>query len=285
MSKCVGVLYICTGPYSIFWKDFYISFEKNFIKNYKKKYFVFTDAHQIYGENSKNVRIISIKNLPWPLITLLRFSLFLSIEQELKDCDYLMFSNANMICGNEVLPDEFLPSESEILSVVQHPGYINSKKYNFPYERNKKSKAYIPWSCGNIYVIGAMYCGTRDSFLEMSRKLCYRINEDLKNNYIAKWHDESHLNRYILGKNVRVLSPVYCYPYGVPLKYQKKIYAVSKQDKFDVRSFKGQYVRRKRNFLLFLSMINNKIKFKNYFLYILDKLKLTKIKEEFDDKQ
>ena len=43
----IAILYICTGKYNIFWKDFYTSCEKNFIPNSEKHYFVFTDAENI----------------------------------------------------------------------------------------------------------------------------------------------------------------------------------------------------------------------------------------------
>ena len=39
MKKTIGILYICTGPYALFWEDFYKSFEENFITEYEKKYF------------------------------------------------------------------------------------------------------------------------------------------------------------------------------------------------------------------------------------------------------
>lgn len=244
MQTRIGILYICTGPYYLFWEDFYNTFEKNFLPNIQKNYFVFTDAEKIYCENNKNIQVYRIINQPWPLITLLRFNTFLTIEEELKKYDYLMFSNANIVCNKVISEKEFLPRESkcEDIFVTSHPGYYKKSPINFPYERNPKSLAYIPWNCGKDYVIGAMFGGTSRAFIQMSKTLKYNIEEDLKKNIIAKWHDESHLNRYIIkNNNVRILSPQYCYPYGINVAYEKRISAVSKQDKFDVKKFKGQY--------------------------------------------
>ena len=109
MTKSIGILYICTESYVLFWKDFYESFEKNFLPSYEKRYYVFTDAEEIFAENNINVKKIAIEPMPWPLITLFRFSTFLKIEDELNKCDYLMFSNANMICNEIITPEEFLP--------------------------------------------------------------------------------------------------------------------------------------------------------------------------------
>ena len=78
MKTVIGILYICTGPYHLFWKDFYNTFEKKFLPNTEKIYFVFTDAEKIYGEGDKKIKIYKIKNQPWPLITLLRFNTFLT---------------------------------------------------------------------------------------------------------------------------------------------------------------------------------------------------------------
>lgn len=74
MKKSIGILYICTGPYVLFWEDFYKSFQKKFLIDFEKRYFVFTDAEEIYGQENQNVKKIKIEPQPWPLITLLRFS-------------------------------------------------------------------------------------------------------------------------------------------------------------------------------------------------------------------
>lgn len=287
MKKTIGILYICTGPYILFWEDFYKSFEKKFLPNIEKKYYVFTDSKDIYGLENENVNRYDLSAQPWPLITLLRFSTFLSIEEEIEKCDYLMFSNANIVCDTLITQEEFLPREDlqEELFVTTHPGYQGKSNVRFPYDRNKKSLAYIPWNCGKDYVIGAMFGGTSRSFIKMSKILKKRIEEDLKNNIIAKWHDESHLNRYIVGRNdVRVLSPSYCYPVGMNVSYEKKISGVSKQAKFDVKTFKGQYDIKKNSLFKIWNKLLNIIILKERFFYLKDFLLNRKVKEIVDDK-
>lgn len=240
--KSIGILYICTGPYHLFWEDFYNTFEKYFLKGIEKRYFVFTDAAHIYKEDNSNVMKYELQSQPWPLVTLLRFSTFLTAEEQLAKCDYLLFSNANIVCEKLIDPSEILPRENlgESLFVTSHPGYYGKNRFEFPYERNKKSFAYIPWNLGESYVIGAFFGGTSEAFIKMSKSINKNIEDDLRSNIIAKWHDESHLNRYIIErKDIRVVSPEYCYPFGMNVTYEKRIAAVSKQIKFDAKKFKG----------------------------------------------
>ncbi len=243
MQKSIGILYICTGPYVVFWKDFFDTFEKNFLPDLQKNYYVFTDQEEIYAEDCGRVKRYNLAPQPWPLVTLLRFHTFLTIKEELEKEDYLMFSNANMICDQTVSKEEFLPriELGELLAFTKHPGYCNVPIYKAPLDRNKHCKAYVPYDCGTDYVIGAMFNGTSKAFLKMCEVLRERINDDLKRNVIARWHDESHINRYIINKpECRILSPSYCYPFGIELPIEKKISAVDKQSKFDVKGFKGQ---------------------------------------------
>ena len=51
--------------------------------------------------------------------------------------------------------------------------------------------------------------GETQAYLEMCRQLVKNIYKDKKQNIIAKWHDESHLNYYIVDKNPLILSPNY----------------------------------------------------------------------------
>lgn len=236
--KKIGILYICTGNYSVFWDDFYKTFSEKFCTNSELHFFVFSDKF-FDTKNLKNIHYKKIDNLPWPLITLLRFNTFLSIEEDLLKMDYLFFFNSNMVCKETVSEEEFLPNEKEKLCFVQHPGYLETKRIFIPYDRNKKSTAYIPYKCGGKYVIGAVEGGESIAFLEMCKTLNENIKKDLKQNIIAKWHDESHINHFIYKiTNFKMLSPSYCYPVGVALPIKNKISGVSKQDKFDVKNFK-----------------------------------------------
>ena len=138
--------------------------------------------------------------------------------------------------------------------------------------------AYIPYNCGKTYVIGAVFAGYTDSFLTMSRVLKDRIEEDLKKNIIARWHDESHLNRYIVGKtDYRLLSPGYCYPVGFDLPVDNMIAGVSKMAKFDVNTFKGVY-ENKNKFLHFMQRVKRRAANEGILWFIRDCLLRKKVK-------
>ena len=249
MSKSIGILYICTGKYFKFWQDFFESMEEKFLPNTQKNYYVFTDQDDIYGtDKCSRIHIVHIMPLPWPLISLLRFNYFLRIENEIKQNDYLMFSNANIICESQVNEDEFLPDKVDMgMAFVKHPGYYYANIKDTPLERSRKSLAYVPYNIGSNYVIGAMFAGRTEEFLKMCHILNDRINIDLSKGVIAKWHDESHLNRYIANKkNYLLLSASYCYPYGIDLPEKRKICAVSKKAKFDVDGFKNKNIKIKK---------------------------------------
>ena len=94
----IGILYICTGKYDIFWKDFYLSAERYFMQDqsFIIEYYVFTDSPQLYDEeNNEHIHRIKQKNLGWPDNTLKRFHTFLRIKEQLeRETDYLFFFNA-----------------------------------------------------------------------------------------------------------------------------------------------------------------------------------------------
>ena len=48
------------------------------------------------------------------------------------------------------------------------------------------------------YFIGAFFGGCRDAVIQMAEQIERNLKKDIKEQrYIARWHDESHLNRYI----------------------------------------------------------------------------------------
>jgi len=82
--------------------------------------------------------------------------MFLTIKEQLSSFDYIFFINANFQfvapVGHEILPDQ----SYEGLAGVLHAGYINSSPFWMPFERNKRSAAYVPPGLKNYhYYLGA----------------------------------------------------------------------------------------------------------------------------------
>lgn len=240
----VAILYICTGKYDVFWKPFYKSFEKYFLPDCDKEYFVFTDAAELYGENDfNNIHKYEHKYMGWPYDTLMRFEIFLRAKENLYNFDYIFFFNANMECVDTITSKEFLPdiTRGERLIMGIHPGYYNLKLKYCPFERNKNSLAYVPYNKGKYYVMGALNGGVGSDFLELIETLQKNTQNDLDNNIIAKVHDESHLNRYIIEReDIKFLSPIYCNPEILTLPFETKICMIDKAKYFDVAAIKNK---------------------------------------------
>ncbi len=223
----VAILYICTGKYSIFWKDFYQSCELFFLPEDEKKYFVFSDTLD-QKECGHNVEIIYQEKMGWPFDTLKRFHLFTSIKQKLLNYDYLFFFNANILFRQAI--DEsilFVNNTAAELIVVRHPFFAwVMHPRDFPYERRKTSTAYLKKNEGEVYAFGAFNGGRAKSYLEMAETLKSNIDEDLKNDIIAIWHDESHLNKYIWTskKPILYLEHNYAFPQGQELDLKANVF-------------------------------------------------------------
>lgn len=236
--KDIAIVYICTGKYDVFWKDFYLSFEDKFIPTMSKDYYVFTDSDSIFGAENENVHVIYQENLGWPGNTLYRFQIFLSQKEALKEYEFIFFMNANVICVDDV-DESFLP-KGEGLLFVQHPYHYKEIRLKHTYERNRKSKAYMPIWAGKYYVCGGVNGGRSKDFLRMCEELKKRIDEDDKNGIVAIWHDESHINRYCYEqKRSKILSPSYCYPEDVDLPFKPILMVREKSKWIDVEKVKA----------------------------------------------
>ena len=242
----IGILYLCTGKYTVFWPEFYQSFAEKFLPGCEKHFLVFTDAKTLEYAANPDVTLFYQEAYDWPYSTLKRFAIFLSQEETLKNYDYLFFFNANLLCKEIITPEEFLPrpERGENLLFVQHPGFFNKKPPYYTYERRAKSTAYVPYNCGRDYLAGGLNGGTAEAFLAMCHELDRRIEQDLANGIIALWHDESQLNRYAAERqDYRLLDPGYLYPEGWELPFEQKIVVRNKSRYIDVGAVKHQQER------------------------------------------
>ena len=206
----VAILYVCTGKYICFWDEFFNSCEKHFLPDTPKHYYVFTDQH-FAQEDAPNVTRIHQENLGWPDNTLRRFHMFLNVENDLSRHDYLFFFNANCLFRKDISLD-FLPADNEQLLVGRHPGNVDKEPDQMPYERRSRSRACIPFGTGKDYVCGGVNGGHSKTFLRFAKSARDAIDADYHDGVVAVWHDESHLNRYVLDHPHVVRHAGYCYP-------------------------------------------------------------------------
>lgn len=237
----VAILYICTGKYSVLWEGFYQSFKEHFLKNSKIDYYVFTDAKLLEFENNEDVHKIYQNNLGWPGNTLRRFDIFLTIEKEISKKDFIFFVNANMRCVTDIEEKDFLPLlPEEELVMVKHAGYYNQDVGKYPYEKNPESLACVPNDMAKYYVMGSLNGGKSKAYLQLIHTLSENIETDYQKGIIAVWHDESHLNHYLLGRNdVKLLPPCYCADVEKEYSFEPKMVLLNKSKFFNVHAIKS----------------------------------------------
>ena len=226
MKKKVGIFYIATGLYPVFWLDFFSSSEAKFLPfgEYEKHYFLFSDVDNLEHENNPRVHKFYQEALPWPFITLDRFAIFKKAYEIASEMDYLYFFNANALFVAEV-DCQILPCQDQPLVFVKHPGFYNKNRSEFTYESNPRSSAAMSPAEGKFYFMGGVNGGVTSAYLEMISWLDAQIQKDKIKGITSVWHDESHLNRYAVDNefHIKVLDPDYGYPEGWYLPFEPKV--------------------------------------------------------------
>jgi histo-blood group ABO system transferase len=215
----IGLCIVATGKYIKFVEPLVQSARKYFCPNQEVTYFVFSDSKI---PESKDIVQIDQKRLGWPYDTLKRFHVYANNKDQLKNMDYIFAVDADMLfvdtVGEEILSDR---------TGIQHPGFVGKRG---SYETNSQSTAYVSEKEGQYYFCGGFYGAKTKEFFKLLDTVIDHIETDLKQNRIAVWHDESHLNRYFIDNPpTKVLSPSYCYPESWKLPYAKKLLALDKQ--------------------------------------------------------
>lgn len=218
--KKVGLLIIATNKYTEFLPHLLASADEYFLSTQHVEYFIFTNHESINVRSKRKINFIDIKHKPWPWMTLGRYDMFDKNKSSFKNMDYLYYCDADMrFCdtvGDEILSDRV---------VTQHPGFCGDR--GSP-ESNPRSLAYVRPDEQMQYFAGGFNGGTADEFLKMSKKLSQNIQADHDNGIIATWHDESHMNRYMIdNKPTKILGSEYCTPSNL-IDINTKISAIVK---------------------------------------------------------
>ena len=201
----ICILTIATNKYLQFVEKLYDDIAEKFVPGAEIDCLLFTD-HEI-EETSDNVRVHYIDHEPWPMPTLKRYNYFVKEKDYILEHDYCFYLDADMRIdapvGEEVLSD---------LVATQHGYQSMHPKEQMSYDRNPECLAYVAPGDEVTYYAGGFNGGKTTKFMEMAEVIADRVNRDLEKDIIALWHDESHMNRYMIDNPPTLaLNPEYCY--------------------------------------------------------------------------
>lgn len=214
----VGILYVATGKYITFFEPFYYNAKKNLLKDCDVTFYVFTDSERvILAEQNNDIKIVKTSAQGWPYSTLMRYHCFNKIRDDLiRDNDYLLFLNANTIVSGDCSHRDIFGNKDFVCAI--HPYYFNIDTYkDLPFENNSNSTAFLGCEDKEFHYFGGGFIGgkSEELFECVFDPIIKGIDKDLDDGVIAKWHDESHLNKLLNTIDIsrfNVLSPKYFYP-------------------------------------------------------------------------
>lgn len=213
----IGIIYLAIGIYDEFWKEFYPSCEKYFCPDTVKGYEVFTDSERLLALELDNVTCHPMENRGFIRNVSAKSECICSIAERLEhEYDYIFFLNGNFKYLESIHTDEVIPlEENDFLTALSFSFYRNRDCKELPYDRNPDCLAYIPYGEGTRYYQGGLYGGRTQEIIRMSGWIRNRIDHDLARKVIARWHDESYVNRYLLDKNPKLLDETYAFVEGM----------------------------------------------------------------------
>ena len=200
----VAIIVIATGGYIKFFRPLKESILKHFMTGHDRRFFLFTDQPKDYGAD---VTCVHMDQLPWPLPSLLRFDMFRKLP--LKDFDLAYYFDADQIVVDKI-GEEVIPPVGQLTGVIHPADGIMTKPQLL--EQRPESAAYCDPAAVNHYFHANFFGGWTDRFTHMLETCSKSVAKDLAASIIAKWYDESHLNRYFLTHPPLALGEAYGWP-------------------------------------------------------------------------
>ena len=264
----IGLYSIFIGDYTIYYEDYIQNMVKYFMPKYKKIFYIVTDDKNLKTYN-QNIQFYYTEKIGYPYETLYRYKYFLQFTNIEADIIYFLQSNARCYT---YINDDILPDLSGYIFTL-HAWQMQLSYHNYTYDKNINSTAFIDITQNKqyVYIGGRFHGGLKNKFIEMYKLLDNNISIDEQNDYIALWHDESHLNKFVndnLSCNAKLLNIFYHIPeefvdnINEQNKQEIKIIYLNKEKNDNVRNYKPE------NPISGKIIINkyNKLFIKNYML-------------------
>ena len=232
----VAICFIGTGKYLNYLPNYYEHIEEHFLPESEKTFLVFTDG-ELDGMPDNVIRYQQ-DHLDWPFITLKRFEILNQAREEIMKNDWFVFIDADALVTSDITEEEFFDPSKPFFG-VHHPchflGMQPHGKFPGAFETNPKCRASITEDADvSTYWQGCLWGGKVPYVFELIDELQNRTNDDLKDDIIAVWHDESHLNKFFIENKERVhtLPSSYAYPedFADACDFEAKIVHLSKNN-------------------------------------------------------
>lgn len=211
----VAICFIGTGKYLNFLPKYYDNIHQYFLPGVEKTILVFTDGE---GDFPEDVKVYHQEHLDWPFITLTRFDIIQKAEEEIKKNDWFVFIDADALVVDTIEVEDFFDNTKSYFGVHHPCHFLQLSPHNqFPgaFETNQKSRSAVTKDDDtSVYYQGCLWGGKVPEVFEMINELQNRVTKDLKDDIIAIWHDESHLNKFLIQNKdkVHTLGPEFAYP-------------------------------------------------------------------------
>jgi len=172
------------------------------------------------------VTLVSCPAFKFPFASMLRYTY---ITHTMKDFDFICYVDADMVIENAPSLHSAIVKSTSV-HLVQHPGWVRKfglkvgvKEKIFElylrvtmgslgsWETRRKSAARVARLDRLHYYAGGLFFGPASAILELSKLCSDWMDSDSKAGIIAKFHDESYLNRWAAGADFVALGPEYCY--------------------------------------------------------------------------
>lgn len=200
----VALIVVATGLYSRFLPEL-VATARTHMRGLDRV-FVLSDVEPAASDI---VRWLPWGHLRWPLPTMMRYRAMLAYRDVLLEHGgVLVYVDVDMQFAREV----DLRGATGLIA-VQHPGYVDSNRSDYPYERRPASTSAISPGEGERYYAGGVQGGDIAVYLDACSVLASWLHDDLSRGVMPIWHDESAWNKFCyLHPPQRVLTPDYCSP-------------------------------------------------------------------------
>ena len=239
MEKSVAILTIATNGYKDYWQEMAKSLLENLdcnvVLHVASESLDIADKIILSDSKKQSIKIHQIPAFGWPEATLLRFEIYEKIVEEITQ-DYICYIDADMLVHKNFVKSLNSKLEENDVLLVRHPGFYRPRRKRLAklyvrhpkilisdmkkmvvvgslgsWETNRKSQAYVERRLRKIYVCGGFWIGKNFQIKKLITELSLEVRRDSLNNVMAKWHDESHLNKWAISNSHLLIDPMYCF--------------------------------------------------------------------------